>query len=81
MEAKDVFERQYLMMRKRVLDLAADLDRLERGEGGLDAVKGDARFAALMAGLGILGDGSGAKAERFQMLLSDVTAWPKRNGT
>jgi hypothetical protein len=75
--AVDLMNRQYLLMRERVLSLAADFDRLQRAEGG-DAVADDPRHAALLACLRETLSPSVGRAERVQMLLSDQTPPPAR---
>ncbi len=64
--APDALEKYYLEARCRLLDLAAILDRVDRG-GGL---AGDARVGRLRAALAILNEPGSGRAERIQSLFS-----------
>jgi hypothetical protein len=57
----------FLEARAKILDLAAILDRIHRGEGD---VADDARLAKLREALDIVRDESGGRAERVQKLFS-----------
>jgi len=63
---------QFLEMRWRCLSLAADMDRLQRSEGG-EAIGADAQIAQLRAALAIVCSADPNRAERLQMLFSDQT--------
>ena len=78
-DARTQLDRQYLTMRERVLSLAADLDRLQRLEGGDAVLAGDARIARLRACLDVLRIDSADRAERVQMTLSDRSPDPRAN--
>jgi hypothetical protein len=75
--AKFVLEQQFLEMRWRLLSLAADLDRVQRASGGADVLRDDPRARKIREALGILGSETGDRAERFQMLFSDMTPPPR----
>jgi len=76
--SKDVLEHQYLEMRWRTLSLAADLDRIGRCENGPQTLRNDARLQKLRKALEILtSDGGQDRAERVQMIFSDMTPPPK----
>jgi hypothetical protein len=75
--AKAVLEQQFLEMRWRMLCLAADLDRIQRAEGGAAALRDDPRAQKLRKAMDILASDAPNRAEQFQMLFSDVTPPPK----
>lgn len=76
MNAKETLDRYFLEMRWRCLSLAADLDRVERAEG--QNVANDPRLARLHKAIAVLSDGQSGRAERVQMILSDMTPPPTR---
>lgn len=63
--AAKVMDQSFLEMRCRLLDLAALLDRVDRGGGAGD----DPRLKQVMAGLAIL-SGEKERAEKIQTLFS-----------
>ena len=71
MAAADVLEREFLEMRAKILELAASFDRLERGDG---SVNSDSRTALLEAGVRIVLEKQGGRAERVQLLFSQPYA-------
>ena len=79
-DAKTVLEATYVEMRQRALSLAADMDRLERAAGGLDLLNEDPGITKLMKALGVVADGKSERAARVQMIFSDVTPPPSREG-
>lgn len=78
MTAKDTLERQFLEMRWRTLSLAADLDRIERAEGGPALLSSDPRLSTLREALTTLLQPGPNRAERVQNLFSDKTPPPRR---
>lgn len=76
-DAKAVLDQAYLEMRWRCLSLAADLDRIERAEGGAAVLAEDPRVDKIRKGLQLILETRGNRAERFQDLFSDHTPWPK----
>jgi len=62
--------RDFLDTRHRILDVAAALDRIERGEGS-DAVRHDPRMVQMIEALRLLVDGKPDRAARVQMVFSD----------
>jgi hypothetical protein len=68
----------YLDARGRLLDLAATLDRIERGSAA-ESAHADPRFHLLQQAVRLLADGEPARAERLQQLfsLSYDPAWPR----
>jgi hypothetical protein len=75
--SKDVLEHQYLEMRWRTLSLAADLDRIGRGDNGVQTLREDARLQKLRKALEVLTSDGQDRAERVQMIFSDMTPPPK----
>jgi hypothetical protein len=78
MNAKDLLDNQFLEMRWRCLSLAADMDRVQRMEGGSALLKSDPRVATLMRAMSVLQSNEPNRAERVQDLFSDHSAPPKR---
>jgi hypothetical protein len=76
-DSKDVLEQQFLEMRWRTLSLAADLDRIGRGDNGPRTLKEDARLQKLRRALEVLITEGVDRAERVQMIFSDMTPPPK----
>lgn len=67
--ANRALDQFFLDARCRLLDLAATLDRVGRGEGA-SALAGDPRLERIRKALEILRDESGGRAERIQKLFS-----------
>jgi hypothetical protein len=65
--APELFEREFLEIRARLLHLASSLDRIGRAEGTVD---GDPRLDKIRQGLAVLSDGKPDRAERIQMIFS-----------
>ena len=67
--AAEVFEREFLPLRGRIIEVAAVLDRIARAAGSVDA---DPRFQQVRQGLDLLARGEPAvdRAERVQMVFS-----------
>ena len=76
-DAKDVLEQQFLEMRWRALSLAADLDRIQRAGGGAATLANDPRAVKLRTAFELLASDLPDRAERFQMIFSDMTPPPK----
>ena len=75
--SKDVLDQQFLEMRWRTLSLAADLDRISRGDNGPRTLKDDARLQKLRRALEVLMSDGVDRAERVQMIFSDMTPPPR----
>jgi hypothetical protein len=76
--ARTALDASFLEARCKILDLAAILDRIGRGDGA-NAVSEDARLALIREALEVLVDRSPARAERVQQIFSqeyDAT-WEK----
>ncbi len=65
--AHDVLDREFLECRAKILELAASLDRMDRGDGSVD---GDRRMQLIRRGFEILCEASSGRAERVQLLFS-----------
>ena len=65
--ARDVFDREFLTMRCRLLDLAAAIDRVGRADG---QVADDPRWRQLQQAIGVIASPDGNRAERVQMTFS-----------
>lgn len=77
--APQVLDAEFLQIRAKILELAASLDRLDRGDGD---VADDPRMRLVMGGLSILSDDEPGRAERLQLLFSQAyeDGWRKRMG-
>ena len=67
--AKETLDRCYLDVRSRILDIAASLDRIDRGTDA-EAVHRDDRLNRVVQAMALLTDGASSRAERVQMLFS-----------
>jgi hypothetical protein len=79
--AKDILDHFYLEMRWRTLSLAADLDRVERGEQSSRLFKADPRLQKLHKAFEVLATQAGSggnRAEQVQNIFSDKTPPPPR---
>jgi hypothetical protein len=70
MTAKSILDREYLEMRCRLLDLAAAMDRIDRGSDAV-AVTNDPHLSLLRNAVHLLVDGKPERAARMQMHFSD----------
>ena len=68
--AAEMLDREFLDIRRRVLDIAASFDRIERCPDA-SAVAADPRVARLREAICLLTDGQGDLARRVQMVFSD----------
>lgn len=65
--APQVLNREFFEMRCKILELAAALDRLDRGSG---SVHDDPRLEKLLEAIDVLRDGRGDRAEQVQLVFS-----------
>ncbi len=67
--AAAVFEREFLPLRARLIEVAAALDRVARAEG---SVRDDPRFRQVRQSMEVLADDDGAadRTERVQLIFS-----------
>ncbi|MGB7159998.1 MAG: hypothetical protein WBD40_18170 [Tepidisphaeraceae bacterium] len=77
-DASKVVEETFLEMRWRCLSLAADLDRIQRGQDGGKVLASDPRLKKLRDALQALLGPEADRAERVQMIFSDMSPPPKR---
>ena len=78
-DASKVVEETFAEMRWRCLSLAADLDRIQRASDGGKVLASDARLNKLRAALQTLLGPEAGRAERVQMIFSDMTPPPARD--
>jgi hypothetical protein len=76
-DSKDVLDGQFPEMRWRTLSLAADLDRIGRSDGGSQTLQDDPRLQKLRRALEVLLSDGPDRAQRVQMIFSDLTPPPK----
>ena len=69
--AKEMLDESFLEMRWRCLSLAADLDRLQRADGGSSLMQSDDRIKSLRLAMQLLLDEKENRAERVQHIFSD----------
>ena len=67
MTAPQILNREFLEMRTRILDLAAALDRLDRGG---ESVEDDSRLNKLFEAIDVLREDKGDRAEQVQLIFS-----------
>lgn len=63
----DVFEQEFLLVRAKILEVAAALDRLGRASGSLES---DARRAKIQAAIQVLLRPEDDRAEQIQLIFS-----------
>ena len=67
--AAQALDRHFLEARSKLLDLAAILDRIDRGQGAAQA-ENDPRLEKIRQALEVLHDHSGGRAEHIQQIFS-----------
>ncbi len=67
--AEQALDQYFLEARSKLLDLAAILDRVDRGQGNA-GVDNDPRIEQIHRALGVLHERSGGRAERVQQVFS-----------
>jgi hypothetical protein len=65
--AAQILEREFLTIRGKLLEVAAALDRIERGQG---SVAGDPRLGKIRETLEVLGKKGADRAEQLQLIFS-----------
>jgi hypothetical protein len=78
LDAKQNLDRYFFEMRWRCLSLAADLDRIQRADGGARLLKDNSQIATLRRAINVLLEDSADRAERVQMLFSDSSPPPSK---
>ena len=76
--SSQILDQQFIEMRSRCLSLAADIDRIQRAEGGNEVLGSDPRLQRLREAVAILLEASPGRAARVQETFSDRTAAPTR---
>jgi hypothetical protein len=76
--ARATLDQYFMEMRWRCLSLAADLDRVQRGEGGEALLESDPRVQKLRKAIEVLLADKGDRAEQVQMIFSDMSPPPNR---
>jgi hypothetical protein len=71
---RELLEEYFVENRYRVLDVAAFLDRIDRGD---PEGREDFRMRAFREALEVLRDGSESRVDRIQMIFSDPTGEPR----
>ena len=66
-DAQTTFDQDFLFLRAKILEAAAVLDRVDRGEGD---VAGDPRMAKVLEALEVLRRGDSDRAEQVQLIFS-----------
>ena len=77
-DAQETLDTYFLEMRWRCLSLAADIDRVQRSEGGSAVIQSDPRLAKLRKAIATLLETAPDRAERVQDIFSDKTPAPAR---
>ena len=69
MNSQEIFEREFLEIRAKILEIAASLDRIQRAEGSLGD---DARMSLIKAAIDVVASGQAdpCRAEKIQLLFS-----------
>jgi hypothetical protein len=65
--ASEILDREFFIIRGKLLEVAAALDRIERGQG---TAAGDPRLEKFRETLAILGRDGAGRAEQLQLLFS-----------
>ena len=77
--ASDVLDQTFLEMRWRCLSLAADLDRVARAGAAAALFESDPRLQKLREALRLLTEPGHNRAERVQLIFSDMTPPPPKH--
>ena len=77
--APEVFDQTFLLIRARILEIAASLDRIDRAKAA-EAVRADPRFTQIRQGLEVLLSNGTQRAAQIQEIFSDQydPAWMKK---
>ena len=67
--ATEILDHDFLSVRHRILDIAAALDRMDRGDS-VDDLKDDPRLARMRTALAILSEPDTGRADRVQATFS-----------
>ena len=77
--APEVFDQTFLLIRARILEIAAALDRIDRAESA-ESVRADSRYAQIVQSLEILLSDGFHRAAQIQEIFSDQydPTWMKK---
>lgn len=77
MTASQIFDREFLEVRAKILELAASFDRLQRSQG---SVEEDPRWLRIQEALASLSKSEGDRAEQVQLIFSRKyeATWPQK---
>ena len=67
LNAAEVLDREFLLARAKILELAAAFDRLDRSEG---SVEGDPRMSLISEALQVIAGEQPERAEQVQLIFS-----------
>ena len=67
--SKVALDKYFFQIRCKVLEVAADLDRVDRGEGAA-SMSGDPRLSLIAEAVGVLNSSGTDRAERIQNIFS-----------
>lgn len=73
--ASDVLDDEFLQIRHRLIDIAAALDRIDRGTDPAK-VQADPRLAEIQRAVDVLSETKPNRAERLQMVFSQEYSQP-----
>jgi len=79
MTTRDAFEREFLEVRAKLLQIAASFDRFDRGG---ESLADDPRMELIRKGLAVLQSDHEDRAEELQLIFSRAysNAWPSELG-
>ena len=79
MTASDTFEREFLEVRAKLLQIAASFDRFDRGDG---SIADDPRMELIHKALAVLQSDRADRAEEIQLIFSRAynNTWPSELG-
>ena len=66
-EKSAVLDAEFLLIRAKILEIAASLDRIDRAEG---ALADDSRISQIRSALDLLGEHQSDRAEQIQLVFS-----------
>ena len=66
MNSNQIFNREFLEIRAKILEIAASLDRIERAEVSCD----DSRMGLIQEGIELISQDGADRAEKVQLLFS-----------
>ena len=70
LDAQTALDRYFLETRCKIIEIAANMDRIAEGSGGADSAQHDPRFAQIQEAIRILTSDSKDKAAACQLVFS-----------